>query len=70
MSGNQVRCRIRQRKWVALLVATLSGGSLLQACQTRLREDVIDGTENFILSLLDPTLVLENLQEDSANIEP
>jgi hypothetical protein len=62
MVGHGERKKARQGKAIGLIVATLSGGSLMQTCQTRLREDIIDGTENFILSLLDPTLYLENLQ--------
>jgi hypothetical protein len=60
---------LRRRKWVGLLAATLAGGSLLETCQTRLRDGIVGGTENYILSLLDPTLFIEDLLDDGTSTE-
>lgn len=61
--------RRRVRKWGLLLMATLSGGTTFVSCDTRLRQDIVDGTKAWIFSLLDPNLFLDalniNVDEDS-----
>jgi hypothetical protein len=45
-------------KFTALLVVALSGGSLFGTCAVRVHDSVIQGTQLFILSLLDPSNII------------
>jgi len=49
------------------LILPLTGGTLFTNCQARIRESVIDGSKNYLSSLLDPTSILEALLADSDN---
>jgi len=50
--------RIRRRRLAAFMVMALSGGTLFGTCMTRIHDSIINGTELFILSLLDPSNVV------------
>jgi len=51
--------RRNNRRWSALLLATLAGGSLFAAtCETRIHDSLINGTEAFLVNLLNPSNVV------------
>ena len=49
------------RETLLTLMAALAGGSVFGPCQTRLHDAFIGGTKNFVFSLFNPALVLEQL---------
>ncbi len=51
----------RLRRWGLVLVATLSGGTTFASCDTRIRQDLVDGTKTFLFSLFDPNLFLGSM---------
>jgi len=53
--------RRRSRVLLRVAAAALAGGVLPASCQTRLHDSVIEGTKNFVSTLLDPSRYIENL---------
>jgi hypothetical protein len=49
-----------QNKLCAFIVVALCGGTLFGTCTARLHDSIIDGTQVFILSLLDPSNIIIN----------
>ncbi len=60
----RVRGNAAPRSLRKLVLAALAGGSLCQTCETRLRDAFVDGTKNYISTLLDPSVFLENALAD------
>lgn len=59
----------RVRKWGLTLCAALAGGSTLQTCETRLRDAVVEGTRNYVSTLLDPTNIIEAILVPAATTD-
>ncbi len=59
------RIRKPRTKFVLTLVATLAGGSMFTSCQTRLRDAVVAGSKDYLVTLLDPASFVEFLTADS-----
>ena len=50
------RQRMRGRRVTALVAATLAGGTLFGGtCEARIRDSVVNGTQLFVLNLLNPS---------------
>ena len=62
--------RGRPRRWALMLAAALSGGSTFASCDTRIRQDLVAGTKNWIFSLFDPNLYLDSILLDSSDQNP
>lgn len=52
------RLNNRLRRASVFVAATLAGGTLFGTCQTRIHDSVINGTQLFILNLLNPSNVV------------
>ena len=57
-----------RRRCTAALLAFLSGGTALGSCHALWRDAIFQGTEQFVLSLLDPSNFTE-LVDPSASAE-
>ena len=55
----------RKMRWI--LTAALAGGSLFGACEVQIRNAIVNGSKDFLQSLLDPTNVLQSLSPDSSS---
>lgn len=63
--------RNRGQRIFRTLAAVLASGSLFQTCETRLRDAFVSGARDYVLSLFDPTAIIENLDAmDDADITP
>lgn len=53
--------RVRNRVWRGVLIAVLAGGSLFTSCVGRVWSSVIDGSKDYVYSLMDPAAIAEML---------
>ena len=57
---------VTRSKLARVLTAALAGGSLLNTCQTRIKEAAVQGLENFVLTeLLNPANLLPPVSADA-----
>jgi hypothetical protein len=56
---------LRKGRWV--LTAALAGGSLFGACEVQIRNAIVNGSKDFLQSLLDPTNILQSISPGSSN---
>lgn len=57
--------------WRLSLTVTLSGGFLLSSCQSVVWDATVQGTKDYVLGLLDPSVVLASLlDEDEESAAP
>ena len=52
---------------LAFVAATLAGGTLFGTCQTRVHDALIDGSKNFFYQLLDPSNLIDSLDDSSGD---
>jgi len=61
-SRNQAVAARRLRLW--LTAATILGGATLtESCQIRVRDAVVQGSKNYLATLLDPSVLFTNTQD-------
>jgi len=63
----------RAGRWSARLAASLvalGGGTAFTSCQGRLHQAIVEGTENFVLGLLDPSVLFPDLLDDNEATDP
>lgn len=58
------------RKWAILLSTLMAGGTLFSTCQTRLRDASIQGTKDFIFTILNPITIAEIIFGDTTTTTP
>lgn len=63
-SRSHFRCGPNRKKVALTLVAALAGGSMLSACQVRLKDAFVSGTTTYISLLLSPQVFLEAVLGD------
>ncbi len=56
----EVSARTHSRLGAALYIV-LAGGSLFGACEARFRDAVVFGSQDYLLSLLDPAVIVGNI---------
>jgi len=56
---------LRKMRWI--LTAALAGGSLFGACEVQIRNAIVNGSKDFLQSLLDPTNILQSISPGSSN---
>lgn len=54
-------------KAVLALVGLCGGGSLFTSCHGIWRDAILQGTERFVLSLIDPTAIIDQLDEQDGS---
>ncbi len=55
----------RRRSRLAMTVAAaLAGGSMLTTCESRLRDAVVNGSKDYLFSILDPNAIVDALFGD------
>lgn len=59
------RYRRRIRSWALMAAAALSGGTTFVSCQSRFLQTVNDGMRTWALSLLDPSIYLDALLDET-----
>lgn len=58
-----LQSRNTRSKLAMTIAAALASGSLFGACEIRLHNAIVDGSKNFVFTLLDPAL-FSNLFDD------
>jgi hypothetical protein len=48
-----------------MVTATLAGGSLFGACETRLKEALVGGAKDYLFALLDPNTIVDMLYPET-----
>jgi hypothetical protein len=54
MNQNTFHSSSKRQKAIRTIMAALLGGSVLTSCDTRLKQAVVGGTQQFVLGLFNP----------------
>ena len=58
------RGALRRSRLALTVAAALAGGTMLNTCETRLRDAVVAGSKDFLFSVLDPNAIVDALFGD------
>lgn len=50
-----IRARSRMARLALAIAASITGGSVFSACETRLKDALVEGSTQFLYGLLDPS---------------